>query len=92
MYPVSVKTTFDLPESLIDDVKRIAKSRGTTARDVVWQALTRAVDEDGAAQPFVLADKSVPGVPTDLAVNADWAELRALAYGDRGGHDVSEAP
>lgn len=81
-----MKTTFDLPESLINDVKRIAKSRGTTARDVVWQALMRAVEDDGAAQPFVLADKSVPGVPTELALNASWAELRELAYGELGGH------
>lgn len=57
-----MKTTFDLPETLVQDVKRIARERGTTARAIVQQALTRVVDEDAAAdEPFVLRDMSVPG-------------------------------
>ena len=63
-----MKTTFDLPETLVADVKRIARARGTTARELVRQALTRLVDEDSTpAQPFKLRDMSVNiGWPADL--------------------------
>ena len=58
---MTMKTTFDLPESLVREVKRIAKFRGTTARDIVQQALTKAVEESGQQEPFVLEDLSVNG-------------------------------
>jgi len=74
---VRVKTTFDLPESLVHDVKRIAKSRGTTAREIVRQALLRVVDEDGQGEPFVLRDMSVPGWH-DLVANSTGLTLNEL--------------
>ena len=58
---MTMKTTFDLPESLVREVKRIAKVRGTTARDIVQQALTKAVEESDQQEPFVLKDLSVSG-------------------------------
>ena len=55
-----MKTTFDLPETLVADVKRIARARGTTSRELVRQALTRLVDEESAVvKPFKLRDMSV---------------------------------
>lgn len=70
-----MKTTFDLPETLVAEVKRIARTRGTTARELVRQALTRLVDEDAAGpKPFKLRDMSmVIGWP-DL----DQEELKRL--------------
>jgi len=81
---MTMKTTFDLPESLVHDVKRIAKERGTTAREIVRQALTRIVDEESRAQPFELADMSVHAEVSDLLLALSPAELRDLAYGERG--------
>jgi len=70
-----VKTTFDLPETLVADVKRIARARGTTSRELVRQALTRLVDEDSTpAKPFTLRDRSVKIGWPDL----DHAELNRL--------------
>jgi hypothetical protein len=72
-----VKTTFDLPETLVADVKRIARARGTTSRELVREALTRLVAEDEATsrKPFKLRDMSVNlGWPADL----DQAELKRL--------------
>lgn len=71
-----MKTTFDLPETLVADVKRIARARGTTSRELVRQALTRLVDEDSVEpKPFKLRDMSVSlGWPADL----DHAELNRL--------------
>jgi hypothetical protein len=60
-----MKTTFDLPESLVGDVKRIARARGTTARALVQQALTRIVTEDGAVVPYSLPELSVSGFRID---------------------------
>jgi predicted transcriptional regulator len=62
-----MKTTFDLPESLVADVKRIARARGTTSRELVRQALSRLVDEDAEeSKPFKLRDMSVKGGWPDL--------------------------
>ncbi len=71
-----MKTTFDLPETLVADVKRIARARGTTSRELVREALTRLVVEDEATprKPFKLRDMSVPGWNPDI----DPAELNRL--------------
>lgn len=56
-----MKTTFDLPESLVRDVKKLARERGTTARAIVQQALTRTIAEQDQRQDFVLEDASTSG-------------------------------
>ena len=58
---MTMKTTFDLPEGLVHDVKRIAKQRGTTARDIVQQALSRIVEEAKQPETFALVDMSATG-------------------------------
>lgn len=56
-----MKTTFDLPSQLVEDIKALARARGTTARTIVQQALMRELAEDREAPSFALADKSVEG-------------------------------
>ena len=58
---MAMKTTFDLPESLVRDVKKLARERGTTARAIVQQALARAVAEQEERQTFMLEDASTAG-------------------------------
>lgn len=58
---MTMKTTFDLPEGLVRDVKRLARERGTTAREIVQQALVRVVEENEAIEQFTLNDLSVQG-------------------------------
>jgi len=48
-----MKTTFDLPETLVQEVKRIAKVRGTTAKEIVREALLRAVDSNVLIYAFL---------------------------------------
>lgn len=55
-----MKTTFDLPESLVQDIKHLARERGTTARSIVQQALSRAVAEQQRTD-FVLEDAGAAG-------------------------------
>ena len=69
-----MKTTFDLPENLVQDVKRLARERGTTARAIVQQALMRVVDEQETSEPFLLRDVSVLGW-AEFLTNADGLTL-----------------
>ncbi len=65
-----MKTTFDLPETLVDDVKRIAKARGTTAKELVREALVRVVEEADQRHAFALRDLSQPGWNPNLTGNS----------------------
>lgn len=56
-----MKTTFDLPEALVRAVKKLARERGTTARAIVQQSLTRTLEEQDKTTPFVLKDASTAG-------------------------------
>lgn len=56
-----MKTTFDLPEDLVRGVKKLARERGTTARAIVQQSLTRTLAEQEQSASFVLADASTAG-------------------------------
>lgn len=52
-----MRTTIDIPDSLLDRVKQVLQKRKTTFRSVVIAALEKALEE--AAIPFVLRDASV---------------------------------
>jgi hypothetical protein len=76
-----MKTSFDLPEPLLRDVKALAKKRGTTTKSVVEQALIRILEEDERAKPYVLPDLSVDhGPPLELD-KLTPGQLREVAYG-----------
>jgi hypothetical protein len=59
-----MKTTFDLPEDLVREVKKLARERGTTARAIVQQSLTRTLAEQEELPHFVLTDASTTGWQT----------------------------
>lgn len=56
-----MKTTFDLPETLVQQIKKLARERGTTARSIVQQALQRTLDEQHESSAFTLSDASTTG-------------------------------
>ncbi len=56
-----MKTTFDLPEDLVREVKRFARERGTTARAIVQQSLMRTLAEQKQIPHFALKDMSTTG-------------------------------
>jgi hypothetical protein len=68
---MTMKTTFDLPEPLVKEVKQLARERGTTSRALVQQALRRLIDEAKASSGFHLEDVSVTG----------WASMNPAARG-----------
>ena len=82
-----MKTTLEIPDPLLDQVRRIAARDGETLRSLVEQGLRKVVAERNAkAKPFKLRQVTVgtPGVLSEYE-KASWEEKRALMYEGRGG-------
>lgn len=82
-----MKTTLDISDPLLDQVRKIAARDGDTLRSLVEQGLRKVVAERSArAKPFKLKDGSVgtPGVGSGYE-KLSWEEMRALMYEGRGG-------
>jgi hypothetical protein len=82
-----MKTTLDIQDSLLDQVRKIAARDGETLRSLVEQGLHKVVAERNArARPFKLRNASVgaPGTPPAYE-QLSWEEKRALMYEGRGG-------
>ena len=81
-----MKTTLDISDPLLDQVRRIATRDGDTLRSLVEQGLRKVVAERSAkATPFKLRDGSVGGqglLPE--FENATWEQWRDLIYEGRG--------
>jgi hypothetical protein len=81
-----MKTTMDLPDSLLEEAKRVAARDGTTLRDLVEAGLRRIVRERRAKLPFVLRDAGVDGRGLRPELRGrSWDDIRDLAYEGRGG-------
>ena len=82
-----MKTTLDIADPLLEQVRAIAARDGETLRSLVEQGLRRVVAERAVkAKPFKLRDASVgtPGAPSVYeSLSAD--EKLALMYEGRGG-------
>jgi Bacterial antitoxin of type II TA system, VapB len=82
-----MKTTLDIPDPLLDQVRRIATRDGETLRSLVEQGLRKVVAERSAkGKPFKLRNVSVgtPGVQSAYE-KLSWEEKRALMYEGHGG-------
>ena len=77
-----MKTSFDLSEPLLHEVKQLAKQRGTTTKSLVEQALIKflAEAEGEGSQRYVLPDLSVPGAFAPEFENAPWEKFRDEIY------------
>jgi hypothetical protein len=82
-----MKTTLEIQDPLLDQVRKIAARDGETLRSLVEQGLRKVVAERSAsAKPFKLRNASVgtPGAPSNYE-QLSWEEKRALMYEGRGG-------
>ena len=81
-----MKTTFDLPDALLEEARRIAAARATTVKALVEAGLRRELRERARSAAFELRDESFGGRGLRPEVeSASWDRLRELAYGGRGG-------
>jgi hypothetical protein len=75
-----MKTSFDISEPLLREVKQLAKQRGTTTKSLVEQALARLLAEAETSQGYELADLSVPGGFTVEFRHGTWPQMRDEIY------------
>lgn len=79
-----IKTTIEISDALLEQAKRLARSRRSTLRALVEEGLRRVLEHEPDAG-FRLEDASVggEGVRADIR-EGDWARLAELTYEGRG--------
>jgi predicted DNA-binding ribbon-helix-helix protein len=81
-----MKTTIDIPDPVLDEVRKLAEREGTTVKALVERGLRRVLTDDRKRSAFTLRKASFKGkgLRPELE-NASWDRLRELAYEGRGG-------
>jgi hypothetical protein len=80
-----MKTTVEISDALLRDVRKLAAREGVTLRTLVERGLHRVLSETNDAAPFGLRRASFKGEGLRAEFRgASWEELRDLTYKDRG--------
>jgi hypothetical protein len=80
-----MKTTVEIPDSLLREAKRVALRERTTVRALIERGLRAVIDHRRPAERFALRQASFRG--DGLAAGAslrDWDTIRDLTYSERG--------
>lgn len=82
-----MKTTIDIADPLMNELKRTAARERTTMRRLIEAALRAFLTERKSPKgPFKLKDGSVRGRGTAPGIReGDWSKTRELIYEGRGG-------
>ena len=80
-----MKTTVDIPDSVLEDAKQLATQERTTIRALIVEGLRRLLRERKRAQPFRLRKASFKGqgLQPDVA-DGSWERIREITYEGRG--------
>ena len=80
-----MKTTVEIPDSLLEQARRLASKERTTVRALVEEGLRRVVADHKRARPFKLRKVSFKGngLQPQMA-GAAWQQIRDAAYQGRG--------
>ena len=80
-----MKTTIEIPDSLLQEAKRLASQEHTTVRALAEEGLRRIMAERKGAKPFKLRKVSFRGrgLQPRMADTA-WQQIRDAAYAGRG--------
>ncbi len=81
-----MKTTVDIPQSLLDEAKKLAANNRTTVKALVEEGLRRVISEHQRSEMFRLRKATFKGkgLQPDMA-GATWEAMRERAYEGRGG-------
>jgi hypothetical protein len=80
-----MKTTVEISDSLLSEVRQLAAREGVTLRTLVERGLRRVVSETASSAPFKLRRASYKGKGRQAEFReASWDVLRDAAYRDRG--------
>jgi len=81
-----MKTTIEISDAIVEDVKAIAAAEGVTLRSLVEEGLRRVVQERQAGPEFRLRKASYKGKGLQPEVrDGSWERIRDIAYEGRGG-------
>lgn len=81
-----MKTTVDIADALLREIRKIAARQGVTLRTLIERGLHRVVAESRQGTPFKLRRASFRGKGLQAGVRgASWEKMRDLIYEDRGG-------
>jgi hypothetical protein len=81
----TMKTTVEISDSLLRQVREVAAREGVTLRTLVERGLHRVVAETKRGAPFKLRRASFKGKGRQAELGeGSWDALRDLAYQDRG--------
>lgn len=77
-----MKTTIELPDELLKQVRAIARTEGTSMRQIMEEGLQRALQARRATRTAPRLDFPVYGGSglTEAFTHADWASLRDEIY------------
>ncbi len=81
-----MKTTIQIPDSLFEEARKVARRDRTTLKVLVEQGLRRVIAERRRRTKFRLRKASFKGegLQPHLA-GASWEQIRDLSYEGRGG-------
>ncbi len=80
-----MKTTVEIPQSLLDEARQLASRENTTVRALIEEGLRRVIENRKNSQPFKLCKLTFrgEGLHPDVA-DGSWARIRDLSYEGRG--------
>jgi hypothetical protein len=81
-----MKTTVHIPDSLLEEARKIATQEGTTIKALIEEGLRRTIDNRKRKRSFRLRKATFKGngLQPDAA-GASWEKIREMSYGGRGG-------
>ncbi len=79
-----MRTSFDIPDPLLQRAKKLARERGTTLRQLLLDGLRSTVEQDAQPRPHRMKDFSFG--KGGLVSGLSWGDERIdeIARGDRG--------
>ncbi len=81
-----MKTTIQIPDSLFEEVRKLAQRERTTLKVLIEQGLRQVISERKRRNGFRLRKATFKGqgLQAHLA-GASWEQIRELSYEGRGG-------
>jgi len=81
-----MKTTVEIPDTLLDEARKVANRQDTTLRVLIIEGLRRVIAERKRSGPFRLRKATFRGNGLQAGVaDAPWDRIREMTYEDRGG-------
>ena len=80
-----MKTTVEIADGLLDEVRKVAAREGVTLRVMIERGLHRVIDESARSARFKLRDATFTGTGRQPEFReASWEQIRDAVYRGRG--------